>query len=126
VFLGTFIDDPEDEPHIATLRSMCAGLHVARLNPRRARVASLQGLLRGEALTAVYYRDRGLRHWVAQTLAAERMDAAVVFSSSMAQTLKPNPAAAAGGLCDVDRPRAEYGPTIVGHCPDLSPKGGGW
>jgi hypothetical protein len=34
--LGTFIDDPEDEPHIATLRGMCAGLQVARLHPRRA------------------------------------------------------------------------------------------
>ena len=111
VFLGTFIDDPDDEPHIATLRSMCAGLHVARLNPRRARVASLQGLLRGEALTAVYYRDRGLRHWVAQTLAAERMDAAVVFSSSMAQYAQAQP-----GLpllvdfVDVDSAKwAEYG-----------------
>ena len=33
VFLGTFIDDPEDEPHIVTLRGMCADLHVAKLNP---------------------------------------------------------------------------------------------
>ncbi len=85
VHLGTFIDDPDDEPHIATLRGMCAGLHVARLHPRRARVASLQGLLTGEPLTAVYYRDDGLRQWVAQTLAAKHIDAAVVFSSSMAQ-----------------------------------------
>ena len=85
VFLGTFVDDPEDEPHIATLQSMCAGLHVTRLHPRKARIASLRGLVNGEALTAVYYRDSGLQQWVAQTLATESIDAAVVFSSSMAQ-----------------------------------------
>ena len=33
VFLGTFIDDPEDEPHIATLRELCADIHVVRLAP---------------------------------------------------------------------------------------------
>ncbi len=85
VFLGTFVDDPDDEPHVPTLRAMCTGLHVARLQPRRARLASLRGLFTGEALTAVYYRDSGLQQWVQQTLAAERIDAAVVFSSSMAQ-----------------------------------------
>ena len=85
VFLGSFIDDPDDEPHVPTLRALCAGLHVAQLQPRRARLASLQGLLSGEALTAVYYRNSGLQRWVAQTLATERIDAAVVFSSSMAQ-----------------------------------------
>ena len=33
VFLGTFIDDPEDEPHIATLRKLCADVFVAKLDP---------------------------------------------------------------------------------------------
>ena len=85
VFLGTFIDDPEDQVHVDTLRAMCAGLHVAQLHPRRARIASLAGLLDGQALTLHYYRDAGLRRWVDQVLASEQIDAAVVFSSSMAQ-----------------------------------------
>ena len=85
VFLGTFIDDPDDEAHVALLRSMCAGLHVARLHPARARVASLAGLLGGEALTLRYYRDAGLQAWVDRVVASEKIDAAVVFSSSMAQ-----------------------------------------
>ena len=38
VFLGTFIDDPEDEVHVATVRALCADLHVSRLNPRLARI----------------------------------------------------------------------------------------
>ncbi len=85
VFLGTFIDDPEDEVHLDTVRSLCAGLHAARLSPRGARIASLSGLLSGEALTLRYYRDAGLARWVADVLARETIDAAVVFSSSMAQ-----------------------------------------
>jgi polysaccharide biosynthesis protein PslH len=85
VFVGTFIDDPADEAHIDTLRSLCSGLHVARLNPLRARLASLLGLLSGQPLTLHYYRHRGLQRWVTQTLQREAIDAVVVFSSSMAQ-----------------------------------------
>ncbi len=85
VFVGTFIDDPDDEVHIPHLRSLCAGLHVVRLNPRRARLASLAGLLSHEALTLPYYRHAGLRRWVNATLGQHKIDAAVVFSSSMAQ-----------------------------------------
>ena len=51
VFLGTFIDDPDDEVHLGTVRDLCSGLHVARLSPRRAKIRSLAGLLRNEALT---------------------------------------------------------------------------
>ena len=84
VFLGTFVDDPDDEVHLDTVRALCAGLHSVRLHPKPARIASLAGLVTGEALTLRYYRDAGLQRWVAQTAAAERLDAVVVFSSSMA------------------------------------------
>ena len=84
VFLGTFVDDPDDEVHLDTVRALCAGLHSVRLHPKPARIASLAGLVTGEALTLRYYRDTGLQRWVAQTAAAERLDAVVVFSSSMA------------------------------------------
>ena len=85
VFLGTFMDDPEDEAHIATLRSFCADVHVERLHPKRARVSSLLGLLGRDALTLRYYRSQALSDWVARTTAQHKMQAAVVFSSSMAQ-----------------------------------------
>jgi sugar transferase (PEP-CTERM/EpsH1 system associated) len=85
VFVGTFIDDAEDEAHVDTLRSMCAALHVTRLNPARARIGSLAGLLGGKALTLGYYRDAALDRWVRSTAAHENIDAVVVFSSSMAQ-----------------------------------------
>ena len=37
VFLGTFIDDPQDEAYADTLRDYCADLHIGRLSPRVAR-----------------------------------------------------------------------------------------
>jgi polysaccharide biosynthesis protein PslH len=85
VFLGTFVDDPQDEVHVDTVRALCAGSHFARLSPRGARLRSLSALTSGEALTLAYYRDAGLARWVRQTIGSQRIDAAVVFSSSMAQ-----------------------------------------
>jgi sugar transferase (PEP-CTERM/EpsH1 system associated) len=92
VFVGTFIDDPADQAHIDTLRKICAGLCVVRLDPATARLRSLIGLLRGEALTLPYYSSRTLRAWVAGILAEQSIDAAVVFSSAMAQYLDGFPA----------------------------------
>lgn len=85
VFLGTFVDDPDDERHIDTVRSHCADLYVARLTPRLAKIRSLRGLLTGEALTLPYYRDAGLQAWVDRACRDAAIDAAVVFSSAMAQ-----------------------------------------
>ena len=91
VFLGTFIDDPEDEVHIATLRDMCAELHVAQLNPRFAKIRSLNGLLSDEPLTLRYYRDSGLQRWVDNICQQHNIDAAVIFSSAMAQYIESKP-----------------------------------
>lgn len=91
VFLGTFIDDPDDERFVETVGGLCAGLHVARLKPRWARVRSLKGLLSGEALTLPYYRDAGLQAWVDGLRRDRAVDAAVIFSSAMAQYVGPAP-----------------------------------
>ena len=85
IHLGTFIDDPEDEQYLDIVRGYCAGLHVERLSPRSAKLRSLSGLIAGEALSLPYYRNAGMQAWVSQTLAQQGFDAAVVFSSVMAQ-----------------------------------------
>jgi sugar transferase (PEP-CTERM/EpsH1 system associated) len=85
VFLGTFIDDPEDEPYIATLRKLCADVFVAKLDPRRAKIRSLNGLIAGDPLTLRYYRDASLQDWVHNTCNHQKIDAAVIFCSAMAQ-----------------------------------------
>lgn len=85
VFLGTFIDDPDDEVWVDKLRGYCTDLWISRLSPRFAKLRSLSGLLRGEALTLSYYRDTDLQSWVDQCLKTQQIDAVVVFSSAMAQ-----------------------------------------
>ena len=91
VFLGTFVDDPDDEAHIDTVRELCPDLHVARLTPLTAKLRSLSGLLTHEALGLRYYHNAGLHGWVKQTLAKNRIDAIVIFSSVMAQYVEPMP-----------------------------------
>jgi sugar transferase (PEP-CTERM/EpsH1 system associated) len=88
VFLGTFIDDPQDAEHVETVKSMCAGAHVARLDPRLAKLLSLKGLTRREPLTLPYYADRSLRDWVRRTVVEQGIGTAVVFSSAMAQYVR--------------------------------------
>lgn len=85
VFLGTFIDDPQDEAYVDALPQYVADMHIARLSPRLAKLRSLSGLVSNEALTRPYYRNAGLQAWVGRTLREQRIDAAVVFSSAMAQ-----------------------------------------
>ena len=75
VFLGTFIDDPDDQRHVDAVRAFCAELHVERLDPGFARLRSLTGLAQGRALTLPYYRNRGLEAWVKRTVREQCIDA---------------------------------------------------
>ena len=87
VFLGTFIDDPDDLRHVEVLRPLCAELHFERLDPAFARLRSLTGFAHGQALTLPYYRSRGLAAWVDRVVREQRIDTALVFSGAMAQYL---------------------------------------
>ena len=91
VFLGTFIDDPQDEAYVDKLPEFCSDMHIARISPRTARIRSLSGLLSNEALTLPYYRNAGLQDWVERTLREQKIDAAVIFSSAMAQYVQGVP-----------------------------------
>ena len=91
VYLGTFIDDPEDEVYVDKLPEFCADVHIARIAPRTAKLRSLSGLLSNEALSLPYYRNAGLAAWVERTLRERKIDAAIVFSSVMAQYVSAYP-----------------------------------
>jgi sugar transferase (PEP-CTERM/EpsH1 system associated) len=96
VFLGTFVDDPDDERHVETVRNMCVDTHVEKIAPGIARLRSLTGLLQQQALSVRYYQSAGMQAWVKKTLVEQKIDVAVVFSSVMAQFLdesKGGPAA---------------------------------
>jgi sugar transferase (PEP-CTERM/EpsH1 system associated) len=103
VYLGTFIDHPDDLRHIDPLRQWCADICARRLHPLRARLASLRGLLRGEALSLPYYRSRALSNWVQATTARQQIHTAVAFSGPMAQYLTaPGLTRRIIDFCDVD------------------------
>ena len=89
VFLGTFIDDPDDEQHLPTLSALCPDLHVERIVPRTAKIKSLSGLITGEALTLAYYRNQGMQDWVQKIASQHPLQTSVVFSSAMAQYAQP-------------------------------------
>jgi sugar transferase (PEP-CTERM/EpsH1 system associated) len=83
VFLGTFVDDPEDRRHADRLTTLCAEVFARPLTSSIARTRSLAGFFTGEPLTLPYYRDRALRNWVDAVVARERIRRSLVFSSAM-------------------------------------------
>lgn len=89
VFLGTFIDDPEDEAHVGELSHLCPDLHIERVNARWGKVQALRGLLTGEALSLAFYRRPSLHAWVNDVVARHGIDVSVVFSGAMAQFATP-------------------------------------
>ncbi len=91
VHLGCLIDDPDDWRHVPVLRELCGETYFAELNPRVAKLACLRGLLTGEPLSKVYFRDRGLAAWVDALVAERRPQRAFICSSAMAQYLLDRP-----------------------------------
>lgn len=101
--LGTFVDAAEDLVHVERLKTWCASVHVERLVPMRARIASLRGMLTGEALSLPYYRRRGMRAWIEAVVAENGIRHALAFSGPMAQYLdRPGLVSAVVDFCDVD------------------------
>ena len=84
VHLGCLVDDPNDVQHIETVRNLCASSYFAQIDRRRAKVTCLSGLLTGEPLSVVFYRDRGLANWVRKTLLDIKPQVIFVCSSNMA------------------------------------------
>lgn len=83
VVLGTFVDDPDDMQHVATLGRWCREVKAIPLRPLPARISSLTGLLHAEPLTLVYYRHAEMEAWVQNLRLRGDIDAVVVSSSSM-------------------------------------------
>ncbi len=112
VYLGTFVDHPDDRQHVAALSQWCEDVHVVELNPLRSRLASLRGLLTGEALSLPYYRDAGLARWVRDCVARHHIRDAVAFSGPMAQYLDvPGLSRRIVDFCDVDSAKwTQYAP----------------
>lgn len=113
VHLGAFVDDPDDWQYREALTPYCASVKLLPLHPGRARLASLAGLVTGEALTLPYYRNSELTRW-AQALADRGVvTRGLAFSSAMAQFMPRNLARRVIDMVDVDSDKwTQYAPTL--------------
>lgn len=103
VHLGTFVDCEDDLQHIPALQQWCSSVYAPRLHPTRARVLSLRGLLRDEALSLPYYRSASLQSWVESSVRQHGIHHALAFSAPMAQYLSaPQLRCRVVDFCDVD------------------------
>jgi len=112
IHLGAFVDDPGDWQYADALRPYCASIKLLPLKPRRARLASLSGLLTGEALTLPYYRSRELRRWAADLAGSGTVTRGLAFSSAMAQFMPATLSRRVLDMVDVDSDKwSQYAPT---------------
>lgn len=103
VWLGTFVDHRDDLQHVPTLRQWCEQVCAIPIEPRIRRIASLRGLLQGQALSLPYYRSPRLAEWALRTVGEHDIRAAVAFSGPMAQYLDvPGLTRRVVDFCDVD------------------------
>ncbi len=87
VYLGCFVDDPEDWRYVPELRQMVAHVFALPLVRSWAYLRSLSGIATGEALSVPYFADRRMKRWVRQVMGEIRPSTAFIFSSPMAQYL---------------------------------------
>ncbi|HET7664090.1 MAG TPA: TIGR03087 family PEP-CTERM/XrtA system glycosyltransferase [Rhodanobacteraceae bacterium] len=84
VYLGTYVDDPQDWRYVPEVKAICAGTCIRPLPPRQVRRRALGALARREALTLGSYRDRIMQRWVDALVSSGRVDAALCYSSGVA------------------------------------------
>lgn len=92
VFLGAFVDTPEDEAYIEAVQDLCPDSYIERLHPPIQKIVSLSGFFSNQPLTVHYYFKASFQAWVNKTIKENNIEAIVIFSSAMAQyvTLKSN------------------------------------
>jgi sugar transferase (PEP-CTERM/EpsH1 system associated) len=85
IYLGCFIDDPDDQQYIEDLNRFCVESHCITLQAKTQKLFSLRGLLSGEALSLPFYRHKKMQAWVDKTIQEHQISRVLIFSSPMAQ-----------------------------------------
>lgn len=112
IHLGAFVDDPDDWQYQDALKPYCASIRLLPLHPGRAKLASLTGMLTGEALTLPYYRSRELKRWAQDLAEHGTVTRGLAFSSAMAQFMPAGLARRVLDMVDVDSDKwMQYAPT---------------
>jgi len=87
VHLGCFIDEVEDFSYANAVSAMAASCKFIPLTKTRKLLRSALAFLNNSSITAEVYQDAEMQQWVDTILQKEKIDCAVVFSSSMAPYL---------------------------------------
>lgn len=92
VYLGAFVDDPDDHQHINTLKSMLGGRCKLICLPKwLTQMRMVKALALGEPLsTAPFYSPR-LQRWVRKVVEEACIERAIVFGTAMVPYLLENP-----------------------------------
>lgn len=85
IFLGTFIDDPNDRQYADTVKTYCQETCIKSIDPFQSKIKSLTGLLTGEALSLPYYKNHELRNWINAVIEQKKIHKVLIFSSVMGQ-----------------------------------------
>ncbi len=85
VYLGCFIDDPNDKQYTEKVAKLCKECFFVDLNPTLAKLKGLTAFGRGEPITLPYYRSSKMQNWVNRTIAEARISKAFIYSGCMAQ-----------------------------------------
>lgn len=82
VYLGTFVDDPDDEKYIPEIKKSYR--HVCIDRPKFKR-AIIQSLLSRQSISEALYYSKHLENWIAELIQTETIDSIICFSSAMGQ-----------------------------------------
>ncbi|MBL4780933.1 MAG: TIGR03087 family PEP-CTERM/XrtA system glycosyltransferase [Porticoccaceae bacterium] len=85
IYLGAFVDDPEDWVYADRLEEFCQEVHLVRLNPKLARIKSLWALCSGQPLSLPYYSNGKMSRWVDSVNCSADIQRVVIYSAVMAQ-----------------------------------------
>jgi sugar transferase (PEP-CTERM/EpsH1 system associated) len=88
IFIATLIESDVERKHAPQLLKYAAGLIAERQGPAASLGGKLASLFRGEPLTLGHYWNTRLNTAIAKTISDCKIDAALIFSSSMAQYLE--------------------------------------
>jgi sugar transferase (PEP-CTERM/EpsH1 system associated) len=105
VYLGTFIDDDVDHQYVKELDAYCEKSFVVTQRKILGRALSTRGFLTGESLSVPYYASRKLQAWVDETIAKNKIDKLLIYSSTMSQFIdhqQYEKSKRVADFCDID------------------------
>ncbi|MEM1189236.1 MAG: TIGR03087 family PEP-CTERM/XrtA system glycosyltransferase [Pseudomonadota bacterium] len=89
LYLGTYVDDPDDWVHCAVLRQYCADAFFVARNPTLHRLVATSALLSGRPISVAFYQSSAMQAWVDRVVTNVGIETALLFCSPVAPFVAP-------------------------------------